>query len=471
MKIVVLGTGYVGLVSGVCLAAHGHHVVCVDVNLQKIELLQRGIATIYEPGLPELLSLVIKNKKIEFTDDLPIALIGTAVVFIAVGTPPSIRDGSADLTYVLKAAEEIAHHAEQGTVVAVKSTVPVGTGDRLEELIFKIRAKDDVAVISNPEFLREGVAIADFMKPDRIVIGTENQAAKHAMLAVYATMIEKNVPLLFTRRRTSELIKYASNAFLATKVAFINELADLCESVDADIQDLSIGMGLDHRIGAQFLKVGPGYGGSCFPKDTLALTKLASDHEISLRLVETTVLSNRERKQNMVHRLRDLLDDDLTGKTVAILGLSFKANTDDVRESPAIVLAANLRKMNVKVRAFDPVSMENAAHQLQGVTFCKNAYECAQGAEAIVIATEWDEFKNLDLARLKKQASGNLIFDLRNIIDVRQAVRMGFRVSQLGFARLRDQEKRENINSTLGGDHEEKPAFTIFNSTRNSKSY
>lgn len=471
MKIVVLGTGYVGLVSGVCLAAQGHNVVCVDVDRQKIDLLRRGVATMYEPGLPELLTSVINDGMIEFTYDLPNALNGAAVVFVAVGTPPSSRDGGADLTFVFKAVEEIARHAEPGTVVAVKSTVPVGTGDRVEEIISKIRGKDDVAVISNPEFLREGVAIADFMTPDRIVVGTENQAAKHAMLAVYGKLIEKNVPLVFTRRRTSELIKYASNAFLATKIAFINEMADLCEAVGADIQDLSIGMGLDHRIGAQFLKVGPGYGGSCFPKDTLALTKLASDHKINLHLVETTVVSNQARKHSMAHRLAGLLDDDLAGKTIAVLGLSFKANTDDVRESPALALIVGLRKMNANVRAFDPVSMENASHQLEGITFCKNAYDCAEGADAVVIATEWDEFKNLDFARLKDQAKGNVIFDLRNVINTRLAAQMGFRVSLLGYAGLPDQATKDIIQSTSGGEHAQDLASTIFDGTPRTESY
>ena len=462
MKIVVLGTGYVGLVCGVCFAAQGHNVVCVDVDRQKIDLLRHGVPTIYEPGLPELLTSVIKDGKIEFTSDLPDALHGAAVVFVAVGTPPSSTDSGADLSYVFKAVEDIARHAEPGIVVAVKSTVPVGTGDCVEEIISRIRGKYDLAVISNPEFLREGVAIADFMSPDRIVIGTENHAAKPTMLSVYRTLIEKNVPLVFTRRRTSELIKYASNAFLATKISFINEMADLCEAVGADIQDLSVGMGLDHRIGAQFLKVGPGYGGSCFPKDTLTLMKLASDHKVSLNLVETTVVSNQVRKHGMAQRLAGLLGDDLSGKTFAVLGLSFKANTDDVRESPALALILGLRKMNANVRAFDPVSMENASRQLDGVTFCRDEYDCAEGADAVVIATEWDEFKNLDFARLKYQAKGNVIFDLRNVINTGLAEEMGFRVFLLGKA---GQKLKDIVQSTSGGEHAQDNASIIFKST------
>lgn len=446
MKIVILGTGYVGLVSGVCFADQGHNVICVDVDQQKIDLLKRGISPIFEPGLPELLASVISDGNIEFTQSLPQALESAAVVFIAVGTPPSPNDGAADLSHVFRAAEEIAMNAKQGTIVVVKSTVPVGTGDRVEELFSNIRGKDDIAVVSNPEFLREGAAISDFMTPDRVVVGTENQAAKRTMLEVYRKLVDKNVPLIFTRRRTSELIKYASNAFLATKITFINEMADLCESVDADINDLSLGMGLDHRIGAQFLKVGPGYGGSCFPKDTLALIKLAAEHRTNLRLVETTVSSNLARKQSMAHRLAGLFDTDMAGKTVAVLGLSFKANTDDTRESPALALIAGLQKMETKIRAYDPVAMENASDQLEGVKLCINPYQCALGAHAIVIATEWEEFKNLDFAKLRLQATGDVILDLRNIINVKQAAQNGFRVSRLGYAVDVDLSDDENMD-------------------------
>lgn len=432
MKIVVLGTGYVGLVSGVCFASWGHDVTCVDQNISKVGLLRSGTAPFYEPALQDLLKKTIEARQIKFSSSLGDCIGDASLVFVAVGTPPSVIDGTADLSQVFAAAEEIANTAKSGTVIVLKSTVPVGTGDRVEQIIANIRGQDDVAVISNPEFLREGSAIADFMNPDRVVVGTENTDIRRLMLEVYQPLIDRKVPFVFTQRRTSELIKYSSNAFLAAKIAFINEMSNLCEQVGADIADLSLGMGLDGRIGSAFLNVGPGYGGSCFPKDTLALLKVAAEHNVELSLVKETVRANQIRKLQMVNRMASMLGHDLAGKTIAVLGLSFKANTDDVRESPALAIIEGLKALGARVRAYDPVAISQAEKVLSDVAFCSDTYSCANGAEGLVIVTEWDEFKQLDFARLRRVMVGNALLDLRNIVNVASAKHNGFVVGRLG---------------------------------------
>ena len=432
MKIVVLGTGYVGLVTGVCFAAWGHDVTCVDQDSTKIALLRQGIAPFYEPDLQVLLKETAETRKIKFSTSLIGSMADAVVVFVAVGTPPSVVDGAADVSQVLAAASEIANSAQSGTVIVLKSTVPVGTGDRVQQLVAKIRNRDDVAVISNPEFLREGSAIADFMNPDRVVIGTEMPDARRLMLEAYQPLVERKVPFVFTQRRTSELIKYASNAFLATKIAFTNEISNLCEKVGADISDLTLGMGLDARIGSAFLNVGPGYGGSCFPKDTLALLKVATEHEVELQLVKQTVAANGMRKAQLASRMASMLHDDLLGKKIAVLGLSFKANTDDVRESPALALIEGLKAMGAEVQAYDPAAISQAKKILSDVTFCDDIYACASGTVGLIIATEWEEFKHLDFVKLRKVMNGDALLDLRNVINDAAAGHHGFKVKRLG---------------------------------------
>ncbi len=445
MKIVILGTGYVGLVSGVCFATWGHEVVCVERDADKLGLLRQARAPFYEPGLNDLIKDAVASEKISFASSLRGNVTGAALIFVAVGTPPSAVDGAADLAQILTAAEEIANVAEAGTVVVMKSTVPVGTGDRVQELIRSIRGRDDVAVISNPEFLREGCAISDFMNPDRVVIGTENLEARRMMLEAYRPLVERKVPMVFTQRRTSELIKYSSNAFLATKIAFINEMSDLCEKVGADISDLSLGMGLDHRIGPAFLNVGPGYGGSCFPKDTLALLKVAAENGVTLGLVKETVIANQFRKSHLASRVAALLGQEMAGKTVGVLGLSFKANTDDIRESPALDMIEDLLAMGARVRAYDPAAMALVAKAIPDVALCGDAYGCAEGADAVVVVTEWAEFKQIDLARLRKVMHGNVLLDLRNLIDFEAAQHSGFAVTSLGRSNgLVDDSKMES---------------------------
>lgn len=432
MKIIVLGTGYVGLVSGVCFAAWGHDVICVDQDKAKIALLSAGTATFYEPSLQEVLKETLDSGRITFASSLRACIGDASLVFVAVGTPPSVTDGSADLSQVYTAAEEIADTAKSGTVIVMKSTVPVGTADRLQRLIADIRKQDDVVVISNPEFLREGSAIADFMNPDRVVIGTENTHAQRLMLEAYQPLVTREVPIIFTQRQTSELIKYASNAFLAIKIVFINELSNLCEKVGADITDLSLGMGLDGRIGSAFLSVGPGYGGSCFPKDTLALLDVAAEHDVELSLVRETVNANQIRKAQMANRMMSMLGHEMAGKTVAVLGLSFKANTDDIRESPALTLIEGLKARGANVRAYDPAAILNAEKVLLDVKFCNDIYTCATGAAGLVVVTEWEEFKRLDFVKLRKVMAGNALLDLRNIIDAKSATHAGFIVDRLG---------------------------------------
>jgi UDPglucose 6-dehydrogenase len=427
----MIGTGYVGLVSGACFADFGHVVTCVDKDAGKVAALERGEIPIHEPGLDELVERNAKAKRLSFTTDLSAAVRHAEAVFIAVGTPSRRGDGHADLTYVHEAAREIAGALTGFKVVITKSTVPVGTGDEVERVIREAAPKADFAVVSNPEFLREGAAIRDFKLPDRVVVGTEDERARKVMTELYRPLFINRNPVMFTDRRTAELIKYAANAFLATKIAFINEVADLAEKVGADVQEIARGIGLDNRIGAKFLHAGPGFGGSCFPKDTLALLKTGQDNAAPLRIVEAVVLSNDQRKRAMARKV-SALAGELRGKTVAVLGLTFKPNTDDMRESPSIPLITALQDMGATVRAYDPAGMPQAKDMLTGVTFCDNEYDCAKGASALVIVTEWEQFRALDFARLKKDMAAPVLIDLRNVYRPDEMARHGFRYESVG---------------------------------------
>jgi UDPglucose 6-dehydrogenase len=420
MRITMIGSGYVGLVSGACFSDFGHDVVCVDKDAGKIAALNAGRMPIYEPGLDQLVAANVAAGRLTFTTDLAQAVAGADAVFIAVGTPSRRGDGHADLSYVFAATEEIAAALTGPTVVVTKSTVPVGTGDRVEAILREKRPEMDAAVVSNPEFLREGAAIGDFKRPDRIVIGTDDPRAREVMQAVYRPLYLNESPILFTGRRTSELIKYAANAFLATKITFINEIADLCEAVGADVQDVSRGIGLDNRIGRKFLHAGPGYGGSCFPKDTLALLKTAEDFGTPVQIVETVAKVNDSRKRAMGRKVLAALGQpngggEARGKTVALLGLTFKPNTDDMRDAPSLAIAQALADAGVAVRAYDPEGMEAAKGMLPGVHFARDAYDAADGADAVVIVTEWDAFRALDFARLKDAMAAPVLVDLRNV--------------------------------------------------------
>jgi UDPglucose 6-dehydrogenase len=427
----MIGTGYVGLVSGACFADFGHVVTCVDKDAGKVAALERGEIPIHEPGLDELVERNAKAKRLSFTTDLSAAVRHAEAVFIAVGTPSRRGDGHADLTYVHEAAREIAKALTGFKVVITKSTVPVGTGDEVERVIREAAPNADFAVVSNPEFLREGAAIRDFKLPDRVVVGTEDERARKVMTELYRPLFINRNPVMFTDRRTAELIKYAANAFLATKIAFINEVADLAEKVGADVQEIARGIGLDNRIGAKFLHAGPGFGGSCFPKDTLALLKTGQDNAAPLRIVEAVVLSNDQRKRAMARKV-SALAGELRGKTVAVLGLTFKPNTDDMRESPSIPLITALQDMGATVRAYDPAGMPQAKDMLTGVTFCDNEYDCAKGASALVIVTEWEQFRALDFARLKKDMAAPVLIDLRNVYRPDEMARHGFRYESVG---------------------------------------
>ena len=433
MKIAVIGTGYVGLVSGTCFATWGNEVVCVDKDAQKIEALQRCAVPIYEPGLDELVERNTATGRLSFTCNLAEALKGAAVVFIAVGTPPRAGHGDADLSFVYTAARELAPLIDDNTVVVVKSTVPVGTGDVVQKIIGSMRKAGTFSVASNPEFLREGVAIRDFLEPDRVVIGVEDEFARKVLAALYGVPLEaQKTPIVVTQRRTSELIKYAANAFLATKITFINEMADLCEQVGSNVGELALGMGLDKRIGTSFLNAGPGYGGSCFPKDTLALLRTAQDYGVSVRIVEETVTANEARKRRMALKVMDALDGDVQGRTIAVLGLTFKPDTDDMRDAPSVPLIETLQRFGANIRAYDPVGTENASRILSDVEFCDDAYECAHDADAVVVVTEWDSIRKLDLARLKKTMRQAVLIDLRNAFAPGVAEGLGFRVSAIG---------------------------------------
>ena len=434
MKIAMIGSGYVGLVSGACLADFGHAVTCVDSDAAKIAALKAGVMPIYEPGLEDLVAANTRAGRLAFTTELARAVAGADAVFIAVGTPSRRGDGHADLTYVHAAARETAAALTGFTVVVTKSTVPVGTGDAVEEIIRAARPDADFAVVSNPEFLREGAAIADFKRPDRIVIGIEDERAREPMTEIYRPLYLNQAPLMFTGRRTAELIKYAGNAFLAMKITFINEIADLCEAAGADVQDVARGIGLDNRIGAKFLHAGPGYGGSCFPKDTLALIRTGQDFNAPVRIVETVAAVNEARKGRLAAKVSAACGGSVEGKVIAVLGLAFKPNTDDMREAPSLALVAGLLAGGARVRAHDPKSMEQARPLMPGVTFCATAYDCAQGADALVIVTEWDAFRALDLDRIKAAMAGRTVVDLRNIYRPAEMRRRGFDYVSVGRA-------------------------------------
>ena len=434
MRVAMIGTGYVGLVSGACFADFGHEVVCVDKDPSKIERLERGEIPIFEPGLDDLVAANVRSGRLSFALDGAAAIRTADAVFIAVGTPSRRGDGHADLSFVHAAAEEIAGLIEGFTVVVTKSTVPVGTGDEIERIIRERRPDADFAVVSNPEFLREGAAIEDFKRPDRVVVGTEDPRAQAVMRELYRPLNLNETPILFTGRRTSELTKYAANAFLAMKITFINEMADLCEAVGADVQQVARGIGLDKRIGGKFLHAGPGYGGSCFPKDTLALVRTATDAGAPVRLIETTVAINDARKKAMAGKVAAALGGDIRGKTVALLGLTFKPNTDDMRDAPSLDVAPALIGMGATVQAFDPEGMHEAAKLLDGVVFKDGPYAAVEGADVVVILTEWDQFRALDLDRVKLLMRAPVMVDLRNVYRPDDMRARGFRYVSIGRA-------------------------------------
>ena len=431
----MIGSGYVGLVSGACFSDFGHDVVCVDKDRRKVELLKAGTMPIYEPGLAELVASNVRARRLAFTDDLPSAVADADAVFIAVGTPSRRGDGHADLSYVFAAAEEIGRALVKPTVVVTKSTVPVGTGDEVERILARVAPDIAAKVVSNPEFLREGAAINDFKRPDRIVVGADDEEARQVMRDVYRPLsLNQASPILFTGRRTAELIKYAANAFLAVKITFINEIADLCESIGAEVQQVARGIGMDNRIGAKFLHPGPGYGGSCFPKDTLALLKTAGDADTPLRIVEATVQVNENRKRAMGRKVIKAMGGDARDKTVAVLGLTFKPNTDDMREAPSLSIIQALQDAGARVRAYDPEGMEQARPLVERVEFAESAYQAAEGADAVVLVTEWDAFRALDLGRLARGMRTPLLVDLRNVYPPSEAARAGLKLVSIGRA-------------------------------------
>jgi len=434
MKIAMVGSGYVGLVSGACFADFGHDVVCIDKDQSKIDRLHDGIMPIYEPGLAELVASNVKAGRLTFSTDLPSAIEGAAAIFIAVGTPSRRGDGHADLSYVHAVAQEIGENLTGPAVVVTKSTVPVGTGDEVERILRDAGASVQFAVASNPEFLREGAAITDFKRPDRIVIGTDDEWARGVMREVYRPLFLNRAPILFTSRRSAELIKYAANAFLAVKITFINEMADLCEKVGADVQDVARGIGLDNRIGSKFLHAGPGYGGSCFPKDTLALLKTAEDYQAPTRIVEAVVKVNDSRKRAMGRKVIEALGgmDEARGKRVGLLGLTFKPNTDDMRDAPSIAIAQTLADAGVEVVAYDPEGMEQARPLMPEVAMAESAYAAIDGADAVVLVTEWDAFRALDLQRIKSMVKAPVLVDLRNVYDPGEVRGAGFAYSSIG---------------------------------------
>jgi UDPglucose 6-dehydrogenase len=432
MRIVVVGTGYVGLVSGACFADFGHHVICVDKDEAKIASLKRGEIPIFEPGLDRVVQTNVETGRLVFTTELAGPVGAADAVFIAVGTPSRRGDGHADLSYVHAATREIARAVSGFTVVITKSTVPVGTGDEVERIIAQVNPSADVAVVSNPEFLREGAAVLDFKHPDRIVVGTEDERARKVMGEIYRPLYLNQAPIMYTGRRTAELIKYAANAFLATKITFINEIADLAEKVGANVQEVARGIGLDNRIGSKFLHAGPGFGGSCFPKDTRALIRIGQDFDSPLRIVEAVNSVNDTRKRAMARKVAAPFGGNLRGKTVAVLGLTFKPNTDDMREAPSIPLVTALRDMGATVRAFDPVGMEQARIEMPDIEYSKDAYSCAAGADALVIVTEWEEFRALDFDRLKREMAQSVVVDLRNVYRPDDLTSRGFLYHSIG---------------------------------------
>ncbi len=433
MKIAVIGTGYVGLVSGTCFAEWGHTVICVDKNTRKIADLHQGRMPIYEPHLDEMVERNYAAGRLDFTCNLNSAVTGAAIVFIVVATPPRIDRVETDLSCIYLAACELAPLITDDTVVVLKSTVPVGTGDVVQKIIGAVRKPGTFSVASNPEFLREGLAVCDFLAPDRVVIGVDDERACKRLLELYdVPMGLQETPILVTTRRTAELIKYAANAFLATKITFINELADLCEQVGSDVEELALGMGLDRRIGTTFLAPGPGFGGSCFPKDTQALLRTAQDYGVELRIVEETIIANDARKRRMALKVMEALGGSIDGRTIAILGLTFKPDTDDMREAPSVRLIEALQRFGGHIRAYDPVGIENAASMLDHVVFCDDPYECVRDADAAVVMTEWAIIKNLDLAQLKNNMRQPILVDLRNALQVEAALQLGFRISTIG---------------------------------------
>jgi UDPglucose 6-dehydrogenase len=432
MRVAMIGSGYVGLVSGACFADFGHVVSCIDKDPAKIEALQRGEIPIYEPGLAELVAKNVREGRLTFATDVAPAVREAKAVFIAVGTPSRRGDGYADLSYVHQAAREIAESLDGYTVVVTKSTVPVGTGDEVERILRESRPDATFAVVSNPEFLREGAAIADFKRPDRILIGTDDERAKAVMAELYRPLYLNQAPLMVTSRRSAELTKYAANAFLATKITFINEIADLCERVGANVQDVARGIGLDNRIGSKFLHAGPGYGGSCFPKDTLALIKTAQDYQAPVRIVETVVAVNDQRKRAMARKIVAACGGSVRGKTVAVLGLTFKPNTDDMRDAPSLDIIAALQDGGARVRVFDPQGTEAARALLHDVEYASDPYACARGADALAIITEWDAFRALDFARLRSDMASPVLVDLRNIYEPEEIERQGFAYLSVG---------------------------------------
>ncbi|MEO1151985.1 MAG: UDP-glucose/GDP-mannose dehydrogenase family protein [Pseudomonadota bacterium] len=432
MRVVMVGTGYVGLVSGTCFADFGHDVVCVDKDAAKITMLENGQIPIYEPGLEALVAENVKAERLSFTTDLATAVKDADAVFIAVGTPSRRGDGHADLSYVYAASEEIAHALDGYTVVVTKSTVPVGTGREVEAVIKKTRPDAAFSVVSNPEFLREGAAIEDFKRPDRVVVGTEDERAIEMMRELYRPLYINETPIVFTNRATSELIKYAANAFLATKITFINEMADLCEKVGANVQEVARGIGLDGRIGAKFLHAGPGYGGSCFPKDTLALVRTAQQVGAPSRIVEAVVDINDTRKKAMAQRVIDACDGSLDGKTVAVLGLTFKPNTDDMRDAPSLDIIPALQAAGARIKAFDPAGMEESESLFSDVEFCEGPYDALKDAHVVTLITEWDIFRALDLDRMKTLMAAPVMVDLRNVYTPGVMVKNGFTYASIG---------------------------------------
>ena len=432
MRVAMIGTGYVGLVSGACFADFGHVVTCVDKDAGKIDRLNRGEIPIFEPGLDALVAQNVEAGRLAFTTEAKDAIASADAVFIAVGTPSRRGDGHADLSYVYAAAKEIAELMDGFTVVVTKSTVPVGTGDEVEAIIRETNPDADFAVVSNPEFLREGAAIKDFKIPDRVVVGTDSERAREVMRELYRPLFLNETPILFTSRRTSELIKYAANAFLAVKITFINEMADLCEAVGANVQEVSRGIGLDGRIGRKFLNAGPGYGGSCLPKDTLALTKTANDAGCPVRIVDTVVEVNAARKRAMADKVIKAMGGDVNGKTIGVLGLAFKPNTDDMRDAPSLDIIPALTEAGAKVIAYDPESMHEAEKLLSGLDYAESAYEAIDGADAMVIITDWDQFRALDLDRVKTSQKSDIVVDLRNIYSPEDMAKRGFTYISVG---------------------------------------
>ena len=451
-KIAIVGTGYVGLVAGACFADMGHRVICVDHDPERVATLKAGGIPIYEPGLEELVHSNAGAGRLLFTDDIAEAVRDCDAAFIAVGTPPRKTDGEADLSFVYDCAAEIARSIRPGAIIVDKSTVPVGTGDSVERIAKNERPDVEILVASNPEFLREGSAISDFYKPDRIVIGCNDDRSALILQEIYAPISARGHLLVRTRRRSAELIKYASNAFLAAKITFINEMADLCEAVDADVEDIALGMGLDKRIGPHFLHAGPGYGGSCFPKDTMALVRTAQEYGVPLRLVEQTVMANTARKRHMAQKVHQVLHGHVAGKRIAVLGLTFKAETDDMRDSPSIPFIELLERQGAEIQAYDPEGMEHAHEMLPNIDYHNDPYQCASGADAVVFMTDWEVLKHLDLAKLANVMKTPVMIDLRRIYRPEEAALQGFVVETIGRSGLEPIHRHRSGSQFLVAD-------------------